>query len=262
VPSPDFLDPPPALPPLSSLLGSAVCEGVLPVLRLPLPPLPSVGVVVGVDDGGGVLVENVVESLVDCGHTLALLSHRAPSLHAKFRGANHGQVKSSHTEDELLVEVVDVSDVEEEVEEEEEEEDQAEVEVAMEVEDVDAEVEAVLCTTVLVTLTVMITILGGCQGCLSSSHRFFRDNKAGVFGQRRGSTQGWPGSQEILFLQVAVGLSHHGFRDGINLQQKTGSKMQESGASQEDHHRRTSVGVDVEAGAVLVPDGATSLRAR
>lgn len=59
--------------------------------------------------------------------------------------------ETSHTEDELLEEVVDVSDVEEE---EDEAEAEVEVEVVVELEAVVADVEAVLCTTVLVTLLV------------------------------------------------------------------------------------------------------------
>jgi hypothetical protein len=94
--------------------------------------------------------------------------------------------ETSHTEDELLEEVVDVSDVEEEDEAEAEVE--VEVEVVVELEAVVADVEAVLCTTVLVTLLVT-------SRCSTESPRRIslhwlpqENNSTRVFGQRRGST--------------------------------------------------------------------------
>lgn len=68
--------------------------------------------------------------------------------------------ETSHTEDELLEEVVDVSDVEVEVEEDAD----AEVEVVVELDVVEAGFEAVLCTKVLVTRLVTVTMLAWVPG--------------------------------------------------------------------------------------------------
>lgn len=119
-----------------------------------------------------------------------------------------------------------------EVEEEEEEvEDQAEVEVAMELEDVDAEVEAVLCTTVLVTLSVMITVLGGCQGSCDLIPLVSKEDRTGVVWDKEEAVHEG-GRADMLFLQVAVGLPRHTFRNGSKIGTERGLKVQTVGASQ------------------------------
>lgn len=92
--------------------------------------------------------------------------------------------ETSHTEDELLEEVVDVSDVEEEDEAEAE----VEVEVVVELEAVVADVEAVLCTTVLVTLLVTSRCSPESPRRISLHWLPQENNSTRVFGQRRGST--------------------------------------------------------------------------
>lgn len=92
--------------------------------------------------------------------------------------------ETSHTEDELLEEVVDVSDVEEEDVAEAE----VEVEVVVELEAVVADVEAVLCTTVLVTLLVTSRCSPESPRRISLHWLPQENNSTRVFGQRRGST--------------------------------------------------------------------------
>ncbi|KAM0257699.1 hypothetical protein ACHAQJ_004264 [Trichoderma viride] len=140
VPSPDFF----SVTLVSSPLGSAVCLG------RPLEPEDCPVVDDDEDDdddvGGGVEVveEDDDDELDDYKNML-------------FRGGTAVQ-ESSHTEDELLEEVVDVSEAEVDVDVVEVDVD-VDVEVVLELEVVEDDVEAVLCTTVLVTLLVTITML-------------------------------------------------------------------------------------------------------